>query len=191
MRQRLLGVILFLGGWISINGQCDFAYNAVDEFDSTKTIAVPVTNIGYLIPANYETVDGLKIIEEGKVLFSYTEEDRDSGIVSLFFTLAVQEYEYYKIDNGKNILLALSDSTIVGFYNVPHSKFDRSTNMRQYVHTCPIPVDVFYKLLYYDIEKIRIRYDNHKHDIELLPQQRKELREKILCLGMEAGFYEP
>lgn len=172
-----------------LQAQCDFEFYAVDEFDGTLMAATPVVNLGRLIPSYFETPEGAKIIEEGKAFFSYTEEERDTGIVSLFLTLAVQEYKFYGIEKGENILIALADSTVYGLYNVPEGKFDPSTNMRLYTHTCVIPLDVFYKLVYQDILKIRIRYKEHKHDIELYPEQKEALKEMLQCIGRAAGLY--
>ena len=182
-------IILMLGLGNVLYGQCDYAFYGVDEFDGTRMAASHTVNVGRLIPSYYETVEGAKIIEECKVFLSYTEEARDTGIVSMFLTLATQEYEFYKIEKAENVLLALSDSTIVGLYNVPESKFDRSTNMRLYTHTCVLPVDIFYKLLIHDIRKVRILYREHKHDIDIYPEQQKALLNQLKCIGRAAGLY--
>ena len=191
--MRWIRLLLIFSYWISYQnmvGQCDFAYHAIDEFDSTLIAATQVVNVGNIIPSYFETTQGPKMVEEGKIFFSYTEEAKqDSGIVSFFLSLGTQEYEYYSIENGENVLIALSDSTIVGLYNIPESGFDRTTNMRQFTHTCVLPVDIFYKLVYFDIMKIRIRYKEFKHDIELYPQQREELKEMLRCIGRAAGLY--
>ena len=191
MRQGIMWILIFNVWGNMLLAQCDFPFRAYDDFDSTLTIAMPVINIGYMIPSNFETVDGPKMVEEGKLLLSYTEEERDTGIISLFLTIAVQEYEYYTIEKGEQVLLALSDSTVVGLYDVPDSQFDRSTNMRRYTHMCPLPIDVFYKMIHYDVLKIRIKYKNYKHDFELLPWQKKSIKDYLICLGTEAGFYKP
>ncbi len=171
-----------------LTGQCDYAFKAVDEFDGTLTIAAHTVDVGYMIPSNFETVNGIRIIQQGKVLVSFTEEARDTGIISLFLTLAVQEYDYLPIENGETVLLALSDSTVVGLYNVPTSDFDRTTNMRLYTHTCPLPMDIFYKLIYHNITKVRILYRTQKKDIDILPDQQKLIQEQIKCIATEAGF---
>ena len=175
--------------YANLHGQCDYAFRAVDEFDGTLTVAADAVDIGYMIPSNFETAQGVRVIQQGKILFSYTEEARDTGILSFFLTLAVQEYDYLPIDIGENVLIALSDSTVVGLYNIPSSDFDRTTNMRLYTHTCPLPIDIFYKLIYHDITKIRILYKNQKKDLEILPKQQQLLKEKLICVATGAGIY--
>lgn len=190
LRRWLLIFTVIAGPNALVFGQCEYAFREIDEFDGTLTVATHPVNVGYMIPSNFETSEGVKIIEEGKLMFSFTEEaHKDTGIISFFITLAVQEYEFHPIESGENVLIALSDSTVIGLYNLPSSQFDRTTNMRLYTHTCVLPIDVFYKLVYNEIIKIRIYYRTQKKDIEVLPDQQAELKEMLRCVGRGAGVY--
>lgn len=188
--MRLL-TLLLLFGWLapfSLSAQCKFSVDEVDEFDSTRLVSSLPISIGLLIPSKFETIKGAKIIDQAKLLFSHSESDQDS-INSFFLTIAVPEYEYQPIDQGQNVLIALSDSTVVGLYNFPdRGTFDPATNMRLYQHTCIVPVDIFYRLSFTDVEKIRIRYANQKKTIPLSKKQQKELKEAIRCVGEAVGF---
>lgn len=163
--------------------QCDLAYDAVDEFDSTRLVLAKPVNIGYMIPSLYEEVEGPKMIEEGKLVFSYAESE--DSLVSFFLTLALPEYEYLEIDEGGTVLLSLTDSMVVTLYNFPDKgAFDKNTNMRLYQHTCLVTVNNFYKLLYFDIEKIRVRYRTKKRTITLSPAQREAFKNNVRCVAL-------
>jgi hypothetical protein len=120
-------------------------------------------HIGGFIPSKFETIEGPKIIEEGEVLFSFAESDQGDSIKSFFLTIAAPEYNYEPIENGQNVLLALSDSSVIALHNFPDKgTFDKTINMRLYQHSCVVPVDTYYRLTYLKIKGIRIRYQNKK-----------------------------
>ena len=167
--------------------QCDFAFNDVDQFDSTRIVGAHPVALGNLIPSKFETIDGPKIVEEAKALFMYSVGD---SINSFFLTLAIPEYSYRPIEKGNNVLLQLSDGEVISLYNVPDKgTFDRGTNMRIYQHTCVIPLNRFYDLTHTLIEQIRVQYSTYKHDFELSKQQQEALREAIQCVGEAAELY--
>ncbi|MBP9873691.1 MAG: hypothetical protein KBC60_06620, partial [Haliscomenobacter sp.] len=150
-------------------------------FDSTRTVAAKPVNIGYLIPSNFETANGPKMIEEAKLLFSFSEND---SIRSFFLTVAVQEREFLRIDNDFNVLLLLDDEQVIATMNVSdQGVFDPATNMRLYQHTCVVPLDLFFALTHLKVAKIRINYRTYKHTIDLSERQRTELREAVRCVG--------
>lgn len=162
-------------------GQCKPAMDEVDAFDSTRTVAAKPVNIGYLIPSNFETANGPKMIEEAKLLFSFSEND---SIRSFFLTVAVQEREFLRIDNDFNVLLLLDDEQVIATMNVSdQGVFDPATNMRLYQHTCVVPLDLFFALTHLKVAKIRINYRTYKHTIDLSERQRTELREAVRCVG--------
>lgn len=162
-------------------GQCKPAIDEVDAFDSTRTVAAKAVNIGYLIPSNFETANGPKMIEEAKLLFSFSEND---SIRSFFLTVAVQEREFLRIDNDFNVLLLLDDEQVIATMNVSdQGVFDPATNMRLYQHTCIVPLDLFFALTHLKVAKIRINYRTYKHTIDLSERQRTELREAVRCVG--------
>ena len=59
----------------SLQGQCDSIIQQVDEFDSTLIVAHPWINVGYTVASNFQTLDGPKMIEEGKIMLSYASND--------------------------------------------------------------------------------------------------------------------
>ena len=186
MKRSGLFLFLSLTAHILVSGQCTFSINEVDEFDSTLIIATPSVNIGYLIASEYLEEDGIKLIEEAKVILSYGELDSYSN---LFLTLVTPERYYSEIEPGTNLLLKLSNDTIVGLINYPdRGPFDREINMRIYNHTAIIPIDVFFALAHYPIEKIRINYSNKKRNINVTPDQATEILRHIRCLGEGAGL---
>lgn len=187
--MKQLGLILMLGISLSLSSfaQCDFAFNEVDDFDSTRIIGAHPVAIGNLIPSKFETIDGPKIIEEAKALFMYSVGD---SINSFFLTLAIPEYNFLSIEKGYNVLLKLADGEVISLYNVPDKgTFDRSTNMRIYQHTCVIPLNYFYDLTYNKIEQIRVRYASYKHDFELSKSQQEAIQEAMKCVGEAAELY--
>jgi len=135
-----------------------------------------------MIPSQFETLDGFKLVEEGKLLFSFTE---DESINAFFLTLAVQEREYVKIKSEKNVLLLLSNEQIIGLLNVADKGvFDRTTNMRRYQHTCVVPYDQVFNLSYHTVQQIRIMYEGgYYHDIKLSLEQQDAIKESIKCLA--------
>ncbi|MCB0569215.1 MAG: hypothetical protein KDC66_05610 [Phaeodactylibacter sp.] len=188
MRSLFLLLLLIGTAATALPAQCKFSADEVDEFDSTRLVSSLPVSVGLLIPSRFETAKGPKIIDQAKMLFSHTESDQDS-INSFFLTIAVPEYDYQPIEQGKNVLLAFADSTVIALYNFPdQGTFDTGTNMRLYQHTCIVPVDVYYRLSYTPVEKIRIRYTNQKKTIALSKKQQKELKEAVRCVGQAVGF---
>jgi hypothetical protein len=186
MKRFGLFLFLFLGVRFLLLGQCTFSINELDEFDSTLIIATPAVNIGYLIASEYLEEDGIKLIEEAKVILSYGELNNYSN---LFLTLVTPERSFSEIEPGTNLLLKLSNDTIVGLINYPdRGTFNRSINMRIYNHTAIIPIDVFFALAHYPIEKIRINYNSKKRNINVTPNQASEILKHIRCLGEGAGL---
>jgi hypothetical protein len=189
MNKHILTFFLFALSPCFISAQCDLAINEVDAFDSTRVISSAAIHVGNFIPSLYETIDGPKIIEEAEVLFSFAESDRPDNLKSFFLTVAAPEFKYEAIESGQNVLLALSDSTVIGLHNFPDKgTFDKSTNMRVYQHTAVVPVDTYYRLAFLDIVGIRIRYTNKKRTLFLNKEQQEALKQAILCVGAEAGF---
>ena len=168
--------------------QCEVAIDTIDEFDATRTIVTSPINIGYLIASEYLTPEGPKMVEEAKLLFSYSEAD---SLSSFFLTVGTVEREFYVIESAmNNVLLKLTNEEVIGLLNVPdRGKFDPNTNMRLYQHTCVVPLDAFYNLMHHDIAILRIRYKGYFHDIKLLPEQQEQVREAIRCVGEELGLF--
>ncbi len=167
---------------------CQIAVDEIDSFDSTRTIAAKPINIGYQIPSQFLLDNGSnKMIEQGKALFTYTENDT---INCFFLTLATAEYSYFSIEPGYNVLLLLSDQRVVGLLNVPDKgEFNKSINMRIYQHTCVVPLDMFYALSTYKIEQIRIEYKGFKKTLEILPEQQEAIQQAVRCVGEATGLY--
>jgi hypothetical protein len=172
-----------------LSAQCDLAINEIDPFDSTLVVSSNPMHIGGFIPSKFETIEGPKIIEEGEVLFSFAESDQGDSIKSFFLTIAAPEYNYEPIENGQNVLLALSDSSVIALHNFPDKgTFDKTINMRLYQHSCVVPVDTYYRLTYLKIKGIRIRYQNKKRTFFLTEKQQEALLQSIICVGEEVGF---
>ncbi len=173
---------------LAASAQCKLAIDEYDEFDSTRIIVGLPVNIGYQIPSQFLNAKGDPVmIEEGKALFTYTEND---SLNCFFLTLALAERSYYSTEEGFNVLLLLSDQRVIGLYNVPDKgEFDKNTNMRIYQHVSVVPLDQFYELTYYKIEKIRVEYKGFRKTLEILPNQQNALREAIRCVGEAAGLY--
>lgn len=183
----LLVLIMSFGG--KSFAQCDsLLLEDIDDFDSTLLVTSLPISIGYMIPSQFETLDGFKLVEEGKLLISFTEND---SIDVFFLTLAVQEREYLKIRSDKNVLLQLSNNQIVGLLNVADKGvFDRTTNMRRYQHTCVVPYDQLFNLSFHTIQQIRIMYDGgHYHDIKLTLEQQEIVRQSIKCLAERMDIF--
>lgn len=189
MRKLLLLAVIW---WVGISGelgaQCTYAINTMDPFDSTQIVSVEPMNIGFVIPSAYVEEDGeLKMVEEAKLMFSYTEND---SIASFFLTIAALERDFYQISDDQAIMLMLNNGHIIPLLNVPdRGAFDEQTNMRLYNHVCVVPIDVFYSLTYHSIDKIRINYKGYKRTISLTPEQKIALQSAIRCVGQAAELY--
>ena len=183
MNKQIFTFLLFALCPYFVFTQCDLAINEIDAFDSTKVISSAAIHVGNFIPSLYETVDGPKIIEEAEVLFSFAESDRPDSLKSFFLTVAAPEFKYEAIESGQNVLLALSDSTVIGLHNFPDKgTFDKSTNMRVYQHTAVVPIDTYYRLAFLDIVGIRIRYTNKKRTLFLNKEQQENAQAShIVC----------
>ena len=186
--RRFLLVFSFLFAGIFIaSGQCDYPIDSIDEFDHTRLVAFAPINIGYLIASEVETEDGVLPIEEGKMMFTFSENDT---LDAFFLTVAVPERNYLPIESGFNLLLKLSNEQVVGLYNFPDKgTFDPGTNMRIYQHTGLVPLDVFYNLTHHTITKIRIRYKTYKKTISLTPEQQEAVREAVRCIGKAVDVF--
>lgn len=166
--------------------QCKPSVDEVDPFDSVRTVAGATVNIGLQVPSLYETVDGPKLIEEAKLLFAYSEKD---SIRSFYLILAVQEWEYQKIDNDYNVMLLLEDEQVIELMNFSdQGVFDATTNMRLYQHTCLIPMDLFFALTHLKIDKIRINYRESKRTLDLNATQQEQFRKTVRCVGEAIGM---
>ena len=186
----LVGMLGFLLGTSSLKGQCDSLIYDIDPFDSTYIVAAPHVNIGFTIPSNYQTLEGFKMIEEGKVLFSYTGNDT---IGTLFLTLALAERNFHTIESEtkEQVLVMLESGRIEGLLNFSdRGTFDSGTNMRIYTHTCALPLDMLYLLSVDPIAKFRVYYDGgYKRTIELTPQQKLQVAASLQCIGEEMGIF--
>jgi hypothetical protein len=167
--------------------KCDIAFDEVDPFDSLRTIGSEVVALGYMIPSRFEEENGPKIIEEAEAILIYSEND---SISSFFFHLVIPEYKLQPIKSGMNVKLLLDDDSVIGFYNIPdEGEFDRTINMRVYQHTCPIPLDYYYKLAFHKVAQIRVEYERMNHTLVLSERQQEALRKSIQCVGRQIGLY--
>jgi hypothetical protein len=178
-------LLLFL---FDAQAQCDFYQTDIDDFDSTLTVVSNPVSLGFIIASDFETADGPKMVEEGKMLFSYAEND---SINSFFMTVGLLERKYLKAETGMNVRLKLSNNKIVTLFNIPDKgTFDRTTNMRIYQHTCIVPLDMYYLLTYNKVEKIRVEYPgNAPHDLTISTDQQEALLEAMKCVGERVGLY--
>jgi hypothetical protein len=166
--------------------QCKVALDEIDPFDSLRTVVSQSVTIGNRVPSKFETADGPKLIEEAKVLFTYTEKD---SIRSFFLVLGIQEWEYHRIDSDYNVLLMLDDGQVIELMNFSdQGTFDAQTNMRLYQHTCLITIDLFYALTHFKVQKIRINYRTEKRTVEVQPGQQTALRNAVRCVGERIGM---
>jgi hypothetical protein len=178
-------VLLLLS--VDLSAQCEIAFDEIDDFDSLRTVASNSVAFGYLVPSLYETENGPKVIEEGKAIVMYSENDT---INSFFLTLAIPEYTYQPIESGFNVLMKLSDGEVISFYNVPdRGTFDDTTNMRLYQHTVIVPLDMFYRLTFSTIEAIRIEYKKLKRTFKLSEEQQQAIRDAVQCVGRQVELY--
>lgn len=167
--------------------KCDIAFDEVDPFDSLRTIGSEIVALGYLIPSKFEEENGPKIIEEAEAILIYSENDSISGF---FFNLVMPEYKFQPIKAGMNVKLLLDDDSVIGFYNIPdEGEFDRTINMRVYQHTCPIPLDYYYKLAYHKVAQIRVEYEKQNRTLILNNLQQEALRKAIQCVGRQINLY--
>lgn len=198
--KRLFFFFLFNLGLYTLHAQCDFAINEIDDFDSTHTVVTKSINIGYLVPSNYQTADGYKMIEEAKAMFTFSQNDT---LNAFFLVLGVAEREFLTVEEGFSVILkieSLQDTTdlgeevpkvkpekgsdLIGLYTVPdRGSFDKNTNMRIYTHTCLVPLDQVFTLSYANIEKIRINYKNSRRTITLTKEQQVAIKKAVQCVG--------
>lgn len=188
MKQYWFVVLLVTAYSWKAPAQCDIYSEGLDDFDSTLTIVSNPINLGFIIPSEFETIDGPKMVEEGKMLVSYSESD---SINSFFLTIAVLERDFLKTEAGMNVRLKLSNEKIATLFTLPdRGLFDRNTNMRIYQHTCILPLDTYYLLTYNMIEKIRVEYPGRgPHDLTLSVEQQEAILEALKCVGEKAQLY--
>jgi hypothetical protein len=169
-----------------VGAQCKVALDEIDPFDSLRTVVSQSVTIGNQVPSKFETADGPKLIEEAKLLFTYTEKD---SIRSFFLVLGIQEWEYHRIDNDYNVLLMLDDGQVIELMNFSdQGVFDTRTNMRLYQHTCLVPMDLFYALTHFKVQKIRVNYRTEKRTVDIQPGQQTALRNAVRCVGERIGM---
>ncbi len=189
--ERLsLGLLLWIGMMPLACGQCDSVYMETDPFDSSFIATVPHFNVGYMVPSNFQTIDGYKMVEEGKIQFSYASLDSVGGI---YMSLFLAERNFLTIQEGMgNVMFLLESGKVVSLYNIPDKgEFDKSTNMRVYHHTVLIPLDLFYLMTIDPVDKIRVYYDKGaKRTIEITPLQQKPFDEALQCLGNAVGLFK-
>lgn len=188
MRIRILLSGLILLGALSGMGQCTYLINELDPFDSTQIVSVDPINIGYVIPSAYVEDDGnIRMVEEAKLMFSYTEND---SISSFFLTIGALERDFYQIKGEREVVLLLNNGHVIPLMNIPdRGEFNEPTNMRLYNHVCVVPLDVFYSLTYHSIDKIRINYKGYKRTLALTPEQKLAVQDAIRCVGQAAELY--
>ncbi len=171
--------------------QCEnfIFYQEIDPFDSTLTISTGSINIGYMVPSEFkiDSTGDYRMIEEGKVLFSFAQND---SIDAFFLTIALAERQYFTIDEGYNVFLKLSNDTVIRVYNVPNrGTFNPNINMRIYNHTCVVPIDLFYTLAFYEIDAIRIVYRGYKRTVMLTEDQKTRVKQAVQCVGESLNIY--
>lgn len=166
---------------------CQIVFDEIDEFDSLRLVGSKAMHIGLWMPSLYEEADGPRLTPEGKMNAVFTQNDSLNGI---FINIVLPEYEYEAVENGFNVKLKLSNDTIIGFYTVPDKgTFEKETNMRHYQHTALVPVDSYYLLTTYFIDRIRVEYPQHRRTIDLTAEQKRQFREAMRCLGERIGLY--
>jgi len=180
-----------LGVWawaaIGLQAQCKLAFDEVDAFDKTHTILAKPINIGYMVPSNFQTAEGNKMVEEAKLVVAYSESD---SINSFFLSIAVLEWDYQSIESDRNVLLLLENEEVITLLNVAdRGEFNADTNMRLYEHVCVIPMDIFFALSHFKVQKIRIQYKNYKRTLTLTPEQQEAIRKAVLCVGEASKLF--
>ncbi|MEZ4995464.1 MAG: hypothetical protein R2824_33920 [Saprospiraceae bacterium] len=187
MIKHSFWLVLCLFMSANLLAQCEVAFDEIDDFDSLRTVSSHPVSFGYMIPSLFETVSGPKLIEEGKALVMYSQND---SINSFFLTLAIPEYTYRSIKPGNNVLMKLSDGEVISFYDIPDKGvFDEGTNMRIYQHTIVLPIDMYYRLTFSTIEAIRIEYKKVKRTFRLTEEQQMAIREAMQCVGRQVELY--
>ncbi len=187
MKRLWLVPLFWLFFFAPAHSQCGVAIETIDEFDSTRLVVSHPVNVGYMVPSNHRTAEGMLMVEEAKLLFSFTENDT---MGAFFLTIAAAERDYYGIDEGYNVYLILADGTLLEMMDYPdRGVLDDKTLMRIYTHTCVSPVDFFFLLAETYIDRIRITYKGYKRTIKLLPEQQEEVRKAIRCVGEKLHFY--
>lgn len=186
MLNRLLLFTLFFLTYFHISGQCISVKIDTDAFDSTKVVYDRPINIGGLVTSNFETEEGSKMVEEAKLLVSYAEND---SIESFFLTVALMEWEYQVLEAGENVMLLLDSGSIVKLNTVEdRGALDKKTNMRRYEAVCVLPVDLYYALSHFKVDKIRLQYKSGlKRTVSLFSEQQKKFQQTIRCVGEAAG----
>lgn len=201
--KLFLSLIFITLGFYAVNAQCDFAINEIDDFDSTHTIVTKPINVGYMIPSNFQTANGYKMIEEGKVMFTFTQNDT---LNAFFLVIGLAEREFLTVEEGFSVILKIESlkdtvdlgsdvpkveaseeiagSNLIGLYTLPdRGNFDRNTNMRIYTHTCVVPLDQVFNLSYAGIEKIRINYKTGRHTLTLSREQQEAIKKAVQCVA--------
>lgn len=211
MIEKLFFFFLFAAGFGTLQAQCDFAINEFDDFDSTHTIVTKAINIGYLVPSNFQTVDGYKMVEEAKAMFTFSQNDT---LNAFFLVIGLAEREFLTVEEGFSVILKmesikdkdtvdlgqdipkmdphdnLKGADLIGLYTVPdRGSFDKNTNMRIYTHTCLVPLDHVFTLSYLNIEKIRINYKNSRHTITLSKEQQAAIKKAVQCVGEAMNLF--
>ena len=65
---------------------------------------------------------------------------------------------------------------------------DKKTNMRRYEAVCVLPIDLYYALAHFKMDKIRLQYKSGiKRTISLFIEQQKKFQQIIRCVGEAAG----
>lgn len=169
-----------------MSGQCISVKIDTDAFDSTRVVYDKPINIGGLVTSNFETEEGSKMVEEAKLLVSYAKND---SLESFFLTLALMEWEYQVLEAGENVMLLLENGSTVKLNNVEdRGVLDKKTNMRRYEAVCVLPIDLYYALSHYKVDKIRLQYKSGiKRTVSLFLEQQKKFQQTIRCVGEAAG----
>ena len=170
-----------------LSGQCVSVKIETDPFDSTRIIFDKPINIGGLVTSNFEIEEGNKMVEEAKLLVTFAEND---SLESFFLTLALMEWEYQVLESGENVFLLLENGSIVKLNTVEdRGTFDKKTNMRRYEAVCVFPVDLYFALTHFKVDKIRIQYKSGlKRTVSVFADQQKRLQNSIRCVGESAGI---
>jgi hypothetical protein len=184
--NRFLIFTLFLLPCFKLSGQCTSVKIETDAFDSTRVIYDKPLNIGGLVTSNFEVEEGNKMVEEAKLLVSYAEND---SIESFFLTLALMEWEYQVLEAGENVMLLLENGSILKLNTVEdRGTLDKKTNMRRYEAVSVLPIDLYYALALFKIDKIRLQYKSGiKRTVSLFIEQQKKFQQIIRCVGEAAG----
>lgn len=170
-----------------VSGQCSTVKVETDAFDSTRIILDKPINIGGLVSSNFEIEEGNKMIEEAKLLVTFAEKD---SLEAFFLTFALMEWEYQVLEAGQNVFLLLENESVLKLNNVEdRGTLDKKTNMRRYEAVCVLPVDLYYALSLYKVNKVRIQYKSGlKRTVSVFSDQQKKLQNSIKCVGEAAGI---